>query len=92
MRRQRRYTQQDKDSFYAVLDRTANIAYAAKELGLKNSTAHSWAAVGRQERARRLKDEGHPCFSLVATPHGRRLPTRSRPAKHDRASVSRLGN
>jgi IS30 family transposase len=41
IRRQRQYTQADRDQFHAVLDRTGNIVAAARELGLNISTANT---------------------------------------------------
>ncbi|MGO4383541.1 hypothetical protein [Specibacter sp. RAF43] len=43
IRRQRQYTQAEKEQFHTALDRTGSIVTTAWELGLNIGTAHSWA-------------------------------------------------
>jgi IS30 family transposase len=42
-RSSRKYTQQQKDEFFAVLDRVGNVARAAESLGLNRYTCRKWA-------------------------------------------------
>lgn len=39
----RRYTQADKDSFFAVMDRLGSVSEAAREVGMNRGTCFSWA-------------------------------------------------
>jgi IS30 family transposase len=55
----RRYSQDEKDQFFAALDRIQNVSAAARELGFNVMTCHQWVRKAGLSRAKVRKQSVH---------------------------------
>ena len=60
----RRYSQEQKDQFFAVLDRVQNVSAAARELGFNVMTCHQWTRKAGLPRGKVRKHSAHRKYTV----------------------------